>query len=108
MPALRMPEDAVKSAVTLRRAVVLPENILHVPVWRSGWGQQEESENGPPKSELIPGLPAAICTYKPVFAYASIQLCIRSLAMPKQRQACACLMDPAQSLLAEIMAAAST
>lgn len=65
-------------------------------------GRQEESEKGPPKSELISGLRAAICMCKPVFAYASIQLCIQPLAMLKQRQACACLMDPAQSSLTEI------
>lgn len=102
MPALRMLEDAVKSAVTLRDVAAAWKIFCTSLSGEGGGGRQEESEKGPPKSELISGLHAAICMYKPVFAYASIQLCIQPLAMLKQRQACACLMDPAQSLLAEI------
>lgn len=36
------------------------ENILSVPVWIRGWGQQEEGKDRPPKPGLIPW---AACSY---------------------------------------------
>lgn len=63
--SLKMLEDATKPVVTLL-------------------GEEWQEEMGPQSQNRFLGLRAAICTYKPVFAYASIQLCIQALAMLKQ------------------------
>lgn len=105
-----MLEDAVKSPVTLDEAAAAAWRVFCLSLsaeggWRTAGG---EHKTGPTKSEPVSGLRAAICMDEVVFAYASIQLCSQSLAMPKQRQACAWLRGPAQSLPDEIVVAAST
>lgn len=86
MQALRTPEDAVKLAMTLCDADAAWRTFCLSSAGEGGGGRQEEGENGSPKSELISGLCAAICMYKLVFAYASLQLCSHSLCRRKGRR----------------------
>lgn len=72
------------------RCCCSPKNILRVPVWIRGWGQQEEGEDRPPKPGLIPW---AACSY--LHGQTGICICkypaVHSITCyAEATQACAC------------------